>query len=163
MNSHIETMDEEYIKQILIKLHRGIQLDEHEIKLINVALRKENNIKQEPYYEVVYHDEYDCTEHRVMNPVHRGCFDHGDYMIQYDRFELNFNRCIPKRGGEESILSDPKVEREKKFLEFFEYMSELSDRANLALMIQAYIQKHGPFSNEVGEKVRMILEGKSES
>lgn len=160
--SEVKEVDEKFISQIILKLHRGIQLDEYEINLINVALRKENNIKREPYYEVVYHDEYDHTEHRVMNPVRRGCADHGDYMVQYDRFEVDFNRYIPKRCGGESILFEPKVEREKKFLEFFEYMSELSDKNNLALMIQSYIQKYGPFTNEVGEKVRMILEEKSE-
>lgn len=153
-------MDEKYICQIILKLHRGIQLDEYEINLINVALRKENNIKREPYYEVVYHDEYDCAEHRIMNPVHRGCKDGGDYIIECDRFEVDFNRCIPKRGD---VLFEPKVEREKKFLEFFEYMSKLGDKNNLALMIQSYTQKYGPFTNEVGEKVRMILEEKSES
>ena len=88
--------NEEYIKRIMVKLFNGIRLEESEIQVINVALRKANNITQEPFYEVVYHDEYDRKEHRIMNPVGSGAVDHGDYIIQCDRFELDFNRYIPE-------------------------------------------------------------------
>ena len=67
------------------------------------------------------------------------------------------------KSGEQIVYIEPKIVREKKFLEFFEYMSELSDKNGLALMIESYVQKYGPFTNEVGEKVIMLLEEKSES
>ena len=66
------------------------------------------------------------------------------------------------KSGEQIVYIEPKIVREKKFLEFFEYMSELSDKNGLALMIESYVQKYGPFTDAVGEKVRMLLE-KSES
>lgn len=67
------------------------------------------------------------------------------------------------KSGEQIVYIEPKIVREKKFLEFFEYMSELSDKNGLALMIESYVQKYGPFTNAVDEKVRMLLEKKSES
>ena len=66
------------------------------------------------------------------------------------------------KSGEQIVYIEPKIVREKKFLEFFEYMSELSDKNGLALMIESYVQKYGPFTDAVGEKVRLLLE-KSES
>lgn len=92
--------NEEYLKRILVKLRSGMQLEESEIQAISVALRKANNITHEPFFEVVYHDEYDRTEHRIMNPVDSSIVAGGDYIIQRDRFEVEFNRCIPKRSEE---------------------------------------------------------------
>ena len=67
------------------------------------------------------------------------------------------------KSGEQIVYMEPKIVREKKFLEFFEYMSELSDKNGLALMSESYVHKYGPFTRAVGEKVRMLLEEKSES
>lgn len=94
----LNEIDEKYINTLMTRLTLGVELEDYEIKMIGAALRKANNFKQTPYYEVVYHDEYDKTESRIMNPVNSSIKDIGDYMIQCDRFELEFNRYIPKRS-----------------------------------------------------------------
>lgn len=158
-------IDVQYVSQIILKLHRGIQLDDYEINLINVALRMENNIKQEPYYEVVYHDEYDHTEHRIMNPVSKECFDHSDYMIQSDKFEVNFNRYIPKRS--EKIIQNesqtkPIKSEEDIFVDLLDSNKHVASREWICFMIESYIQVNGSFSLKNGERVRKILNESSE-
>lgn len=82
------------------KLCSGVKLETSEIDMVIRALKESNNYLQKPYYEVIYHDKYDNTETRIMEPVSSRRTDvDGYYSIQTDRFELNFKRII--REGEE--------------------------------------------------------------
>lgn len=83
-----------FIKDITTKLCNNVQLDPQEIHTIISALRESKHCFQEPYYEVIYHDKYDNTETRTMNPIASRKIDMGDYSIQEDRFDLNFRRII---------------------------------------------------------------------
>lgn len=89
---------EGFISDISIKLRENIQLDQNEIHTIMSALRESNHCFQEPYYEVIYHDKYDNTETRIMNPVDSriGHLPSGEF-IQEDRFDLSFRRIIPRK------------------------------------------------------------------
>lgn len=90
---------EGFIKDITWKLCENVQLNQQEIDTIVSALRESGHCFQEPYYEVIYHDKYDNTETRIMNPVDSRRMDMDGYFIQEDRFNLNFKRII--REGDE--------------------------------------------------------------
>lgn len=94
MSREEEYKKEEIICNIIRKLEVSNILTPYEFYCVNTALRKANDLKQIPYYEVVYHDEYDKTEHRVMEPVNVILRDDGHIKIRQDRFELNFNRML---------------------------------------------------------------------
>ena len=85
---------EELINDITRKLCENVKLNPNEINTIRRTLRESNHCFQEPYYEIVYHDKYDNTETRRMNPVASRKIDMGDYSIQEDRFDLNFRRIV---------------------------------------------------------------------
>lgn len=89
------------IESIQRKLCKQEPLTENEIHMVMTALRKQHNYTQEPYYEVVYHDEYDRQERRIMNPVSHSCSSviNPDYMILSDAFEIHFNRIVPRERG----------------------------------------------------------------
>lgn len=87
--------EEEVVRSILRKLEGSNVLTPYEFRCVSTALRESENIKQTPYYEVVYHDEYDRTESRIMNPVNVSVRDDGHIRVRQDRFELNFNRLLP--------------------------------------------------------------------
>ena len=89
---------EGFIKDITRKLYENIQLNQQEIHTIISALRESKNCLQVPYYEVTYHDEYDNTETRIMNPIDYKIIQmsSGDF-LQEDRFDLNFRRIISGR------------------------------------------------------------------
>lgn len=89
---------EEFIEDITSKLCRNVQLNLNEINTIISALRESNHCYQEPYYEVIYHDKYDNTETRIMNPISSRKIDMYDHFIQEDRFDLNFRRYIREEG-----------------------------------------------------------------
>ena len=95
MGREEEWKKEEVVRGILRKLECSNVLTPYEFHCVSTALREANNIKQTPYYEVVYHDEYDRTEHRVMEPVNVSIRDDGHIRIRQDRFELIFNRILP--------------------------------------------------------------------
>ena len=156
----IDWKNEEFIEMILRKLCQGVKLDEYEIECVSAALRKANDITQEPYYEVVYHDEYNRTEHRIMNPVDSKSVDHGDYISQRDRFEVNFNRCIPKRSRQinNDSLIEPTKSKEDIFVEMLGSIKHIASSNLIAMLVEGEIQRKGPFSRENGEKVRKILE-----
>ena len=88
--------DVEFIEAIKRKLLSGDRLDEYEIECVCTALRKADGIIQKPYFEVVYHDEYDRKEYRIMNPTLHNEYDRDKYTIVEDRFEVNFSRMEPK-------------------------------------------------------------------
>lgn len=91
---------EGFIERIQGKLCRNEQLEPFEIRAIIAALRESTNCLQTPYYEVIYHDELDQTEYRIMEPVHhdeRPLPGSLDYIETRDRFELNFNRIVDRR------------------------------------------------------------------
>lgn len=90
---------EGFIKDITRKLCENVQLNQQEINTIISALRESEHCFQEPYYEVIYHDKYDNTERRIMEPISSRRMDMDGYSIQEDRFDLNFRRII--RGDEE--------------------------------------------------------------
>ena len=93
-------MDKEgFIKDITRKLCDNVPLNQNEIHTIISALRKSERCFQEPYYEVIYHDKYNNTETRVMNPVASKRMDMDSYSVQEDRFDLIFRRII--RGDED--------------------------------------------------------------
>ena len=86
---------EGYLNKIMTKLINNIQLEPLEISTIMSALRKYADKPQEPYYEVIYHDEYDNTEHRIMNPVSsREYRDISGCKMRDDHFELRFRRLV---------------------------------------------------------------------
>lgn len=85
----------EIIQNISRKLADDIPLTDYEKERVMYALNKVRDVKQVPYYEVVYHDEYDRTEHRIMNPVSVRFQDDGHIRVRKDKFELDFNRLLP--------------------------------------------------------------------
>lgn len=89
---------DDYIRDIERKLCNNERLTDKEIRTVIAALRESKHCLQEPYYEVVYHDKYDRTESRIMNPVTQhsmASFDIDGYEIKEDRFEVNFRRFVP--------------------------------------------------------------------
>lgn len=92
----IDWKKESFITDIERKLCNCEPLDGDEIHCIIAALRRESGCLIEPYYEVVYHDEYGRVERRVMNPTYSSCKEEDSYYIKSDRFEIGFNRIIPK-------------------------------------------------------------------
>lgn len=93
MRNHIE---DEIINGIKEKLCKGDRLNNYEIHCVVTALMQQRNCKQEPYYEVIYHDEYDRQESRIMNPISVGYKQEEGYFVKRDRFELNFDRIVLK-------------------------------------------------------------------
>lgn len=93
---------EEYLDKIVTKLNSNMRLDDLEIGTIISALRKYTEYPQKPYYEVVYHDEYDNTERRIMEPLSSREYEDfaGCNKIIEDRFELNFRRYARIRKEE---------------------------------------------------------------
>lgn len=88
-------MDKEgFIKDITRKLCENVQLNPNEISTIISALRESEHCFQKPYYEIIYHDKYDNTETRIMNPIASRRIDMDGYSIQEDRFDLNYRRVI---------------------------------------------------------------------
>lgn len=86
---------EGFITNILKKLRINMQLDDLEIRTIISALRKYTDTPQEPYYEVIYHDEYDNTEHRIMEPISSREYEiPGGATMREDHFELRFCRLV---------------------------------------------------------------------
>lgn len=83
-----------FIENITRKLCENVQLNPNEIHTIISALRESEHCFQEPYCEVIYHDKYDNTETRIMNPIASRIINMDGYAIQEDRFELNFKRAI---------------------------------------------------------------------
>ena len=88
----------DFIDGIASKLVNNEQLTPIETQAVISALRESNNCLQKPYYEVIYHDEYDNTEHRIMEPVYSKIVDTmgiGDNRkIQEDCFDLRFRRIV---------------------------------------------------------------------
>jgi hypothetical protein len=88
---------EEYIRDIERKLCNNERLDGQEIRTIVAALRESKSCYQEPYYEVIYHDQYGKTESRIMNPDYRSCkkepFENGIYLLN-DKFSVDFRRLV---------------------------------------------------------------------
>ena len=88
---------EGFIDNILNKLHNNIQLDDLEITTISRALRESSHCFQEPYYEVVYHDEYGNKEMRIMNPVSSRTLEKmAGCTVKEDHFDLVFRRIVPE-------------------------------------------------------------------
>lgn len=106
---------EAYITQILNKLTYRVALEQDEIDTVSRALREANHAFQIPYYEIVYHDEYNNTERRVMNPVSsyvkKGSND--DCMIREDYFDVTFRRLINKKESASWKEHEPQKEGEK--------------------------------------------------
>ncbi len=86
---------DDIIKDIARSLATDTPLTDYQKECIVYALYKVRDVRQVPYYEVVYHDEYDRTEHRIMEPVSVTLRDGGRVKIREDHFELNFNRMLP--------------------------------------------------------------------
>lgn len=62
------------------------------------------------------------------------------------------------KSGEQIIYIDTnkRVGEEEKFLKALQKHKNASSNT-IAMMAQLYIREHGPFSNEVGEKVRQVM------
>lgn len=90
-----------YIINIERKLTNNEPLTAIELRSVITALRESTQCFQEPYYEVIYHDEVDNTETRIMSPIYSNTmpFDE-DHDIQDDCFELRFKRIV-KKGGKQ--------------------------------------------------------------
>lgn len=89
-----DIVKDEFILKIRKKLYEGTKLDDYEVRTIVAALMKERGVTQTPYYEIVFHDEYNMQEHRIMNPVSSEIIEMEGYSIQKDKFELSFQRLI---------------------------------------------------------------------
>lgn len=83
------------INKIEHYLANDMPLTEYQKECIIYALNKVRDVKQKPYYEVIYHDEYDRTERRIMEPVSMNIIDDGHVKIRKDHFVLDFNRTLP--------------------------------------------------------------------
>jgi hypothetical protein len=92
------------IESIQRKLCEQRPLTENEIHMVVSALRKQHDYTQKPYYEVVYHDEYDRQEKRIMNPISHtvGTVPGEQYLIVSDGFELHFNRILRRNRDSEN-------------------------------------------------------------
>jgi len=92
------------IESIQRKLCEQRPLTENEIHMVVSALRKQHDYTQKPYYEVVYHDEYDRQEKRIMNPISHtvGIGPGEQYLIVSDGFELHFNRIVERNRDNEN-------------------------------------------------------------
>lgn len=91
-----DNVKDDFIIKVKRKLCEGIRLNDFEIRCIISALMKERGVTQEPFYELIYHDEYDRQESRIMNPVYQELLERDGYCLQRDVFELNFQRIIKK-------------------------------------------------------------------
>lgn len=62
------------------------------------------------------------------------------------------------KSGEQIIYIDTnkRVSEEENFLKLLQMQKNASSNA-IAVMVSLYVQEHGPFSNEVGEKVRQVM------
>lgn len=89
-----DNKNEEIIYNIMRKLENSNILTPYEFQCVNTALRKTMDVKQVPYYEVVYHDEFDKTEHRIMEPESIDIKDDGHLKVRTDKFSLYFKRLI---------------------------------------------------------------------
>lgn len=93
--------EEYFIEKIQKKLCEQQPLNENEIRTVITALRKAHNYTQTPYYEIVYHDEYDRQERRIMNPTSHSCGivpGNEEMLLTSDGFEIHFNRIVPRNG-----------------------------------------------------------------
>lgn len=97
-----QSMDKEgFIKDITRKLCGDTPLNPNEIQTIIRALRESTHCFQEPYYEVIYHDKFDNTETRIMNPIDSRIIEGpSGEIIQTDHFDLRFNRILRKSDVE---------------------------------------------------------------
>ncbi len=86
-----------YIENIERKLLNNEPLTFIEIQSVITALRESTKCFQKPYYEVIYHDEVDNTETRIMNPLYsKTTALNDDYDIRHDCFEIDFKRVVRK-------------------------------------------------------------------
>lgn len=92
---------DDFIRNMRYKLHDGIKLTEAEIDIVISALIKAKGYTQEPYYELVYHDQYDKKEHRIMQPEFSYTIKEGDIYVRKETFELEFNRILREEEIEE--------------------------------------------------------------
>lgn len=62
------------------------------------------------------------------------------------------------KSGEQIIYIDTnkRMSEEEKFLKVLQMHKNAGSNA-IAVMVSLYVQQHGPFSNEVGEKVRQVM------
>lgn len=96
-----------YIINIERKLLNNEQLTSVEIQSVITALRESTKCFQTPYYEVIYHDEVDNTERKIMDPVYSNTTPFNEnYDLRFDRFELNFKRLVKKEESEKSDGND---------------------------------------------------------
>ena len=101
------------IEDITRKLCENVRLNPNEICTIISALRESNHCFQEPYYEVIYHDKYNNTETRIMNPVASRREDMNGYYIQEDRFDLCFRRIVQAESRDDILLKRFGIPMEK--------------------------------------------------
>lgn len=90
-----------FIRKIRCKLGQGEQLTETEINSVISALIKAEGYTQKPFYEVIYHDEYDRREKRIMQPVFSKVIKENGYYLQQKGFELVFQRVITEEEMKE--------------------------------------------------------------
>lgn len=94
---------EEFIREIERKLSSRVPLSCLEIKTVIAALRESKQCYQEPYFEVVYHDEYGKCQSRIMNPEYQSKTKEmpgSDVCIVSERFSIDFNRLVREKGLE---------------------------------------------------------------
>lgn len=96
----MDLQKDDLIKNIRYKLHDGIKLTETEIDMVISALIKAKGYTQEPYYELVYHDQYDKKVRRIMQPEYSYTTKEGDIYVKKAVFGLEFNRIISEEEME---------------------------------------------------------------
>lgn len=88
---------EGFIDSILSKLGNNTPLTESEMLVVSRALHESSHCFQEPYYEVVYHDEYGNRESRIINPVSVKTLEEiPGYVMKQANFDLVFRRIVPE-------------------------------------------------------------------
>lgn len=90
-----------FIKNIRCKLEQGEQMTETEINSVISALIKAKGYTQKPFYEVIYHDEYDRREKRIMQPVFSKVIKENGFYLQKQGYELVFQRIITEEEMKE--------------------------------------------------------------
>lgn len=92
---------DELISNLKGKLIRGEQLNEVEINSVVSALIKAKGYTQKPYYEVVYHDQFDRKERSIMQPEYSKIIYEDGFIKVKERFSVEINRFISEEEMKE--------------------------------------------------------------
>lgn len=84
----------ELIKNIENKLNNGIRLNEAEINSVITALFKAKGYAQEPYFELIYHDEYNKKKRSIAYPSSTRIIEKDGKILKEECFEITVERLL---------------------------------------------------------------------